>query len=54
MSTLYKNKEVNMLFQLFNFFFVKFKNPFQTAPLKYARVQIEFNNFQGNVNVAVQ
>jgi hypothetical protein len=29
MSTLYKNKEVSMFFQLFNLFFVKFSNPFQ-------------------------
>jgi len=52
--TLYKSKEVNMFIQLFIFFFVKILNPFPTTPLKYARVQIEFHNFQGNVNVAVQ
>ena len=52
--TLYKSKEVNMFFQLFISFFVKFLNPFPTTSLKYARVQIEFHNFQGNVNVAVQ
>ena len=54
MLTLYKNKEVNIFFQLFIFFFVKYLNPFPTTPLKYARVQIDFHNFQGNVNVAVQ
>jgi hypothetical protein len=43
-----------MFFQLFISFFVKFLNPFPTTSLKYARVQIEFHNFQGNVNVAVQ
>jgi hypothetical protein len=51
MLTLYKNKEVNMFFQLFIFFFVKFLNPFPTTPLKYARVQIEFHNFQRNVAI---
>jgi hypothetical protein len=45
MSTLYKDKEVNMFYQLFNFFFDKCLNPFQITPLKYAKVQIEFHNF---------
>jgi hypothetical protein len=37
-STLCKDKEVNMFFQLFNFFLVKYVNPFQITPLMYARV----------------